>query len=113
MKEGRVAVGKPTFACHMGGCCCRAEASVLPQVRCRHSKPRCLHFTRLLMLAARAGIGLGAMLSSCTKLRDEQFIAAAEAVARMVTREDLARGAMFPPLNSIREVRRPTIYTLL
>lgn len=52
------------------------------------------------------------MLSSCTKLRDEQFIAAAEAVARMVTREDLARGAMFPPLNSIREVRRSTINTL-
>lgn len=47
------------------------------------------------------------MLSACTKLRDEQFIAAAEAVARMVTREDLARGAMFPPLNNIREVRQP------
>lgn len=50
------------------------------------------------------GVGLGVLLSACTKLRDEQFIAAAEAVARMVTREDLARGAIMPPLRNIREV---------
>lgn len=31
-----------------------------------------------------AGVGLGVMLSECTKLRDEQFIAAADAVAKMV-----------------------------
>ena len=55
---------------------------------------------------APAGVGYGVMLSACTKLRDEQFIAAAEAVARMVTRDDLSRGAIFPPLRNIREVRR-------
>jgi malate dehydrogenase (oxaloacetate-decarboxylating)(NADP+) len=51
-----------------------------------------------------SGVGLGVLMSGCTKLRDEQFIAAAEAVARMVTREDLARGALFPPMSSMREV---------
>lgn len=50
------------------------------------------------------GIGLGVQISSCTKLRDEQFIAAAEAVARCVTGEDLAVGAILPSLLRIREV---------
>jgi len=50
------------------------------------------------------GVGLGTMISACTKLRDEQFIAAAEAVAKMVTEEELSRGAIYPPLRSIREV---------
>jgi malate dehydrogenase (oxaloacetate-decarboxylating)(NADP+) len=49
------------------------------------------------------GVGMGILISSCTKLRDEQFIAAAEAVARMVTPEDLSRGALFPPISRIRE----------
>lgn len=30
------------------------------------------------------GVGLGVLISRCTKLRDEQLIAAAEAVAKMV-----------------------------
>lgn len=47
---------------------------------------------------------LGTLISRCTKLRDEQFIAAAEAVARMVTDEDRAAGAVLPPLHKIREV---------
>jgi malate dehydrogenase (oxaloacetate-decarboxylating)(NADP+) len=50
------------------------------------------------------GIGLGVMLSACTKLRDEQFIAAAEIVAQMVTDEELARGSLFPSMKNIREV---------
>ena len=48
---------------------------------------------------------MGTLISGGTKLRDEQFIAAAEAVARAVTHEDLARGAIFPPMSAIREVR--------
>lgn len=55
---------------------------------------------------ALTGMGLGALISKCTKLRDEQFIAAAEAVARMVTEDDLNRGQLLPSLNMIREVRR-------
>ena len=50
------------------------------------------------------GIGMGTLISGCTKLRDEQFIAAAEAVARLVTPEDLARGAIYPPMSAVREV---------
>ncbi|GFR43162.1 hypothetical protein Agub_g4211, partial [Astrephomene gubernaculifera] len=50
------------------------------------------------------GVGLGALISRCTKLRDEQFIAAAEAVGRMVAEDELARGSMYPALSKIREV---------
>lgn len=45
------------------------------------------------------------MISRCTRLRDEQFIAAAEAVARLVTDEERAGGASLPPLHQIREVK--------
>lgn len=47
---------------------------------------------------------MGALMSECTKLRDEQFIAAADAVARMVGEDDLNRGAIYPQLKNIREV---------
>mmetsp|Transcript_19147 Transcript_19147/g.53619 ORF Transcript_19147/g.53619 Transcript_19147/m.53619 type:complete len:624 (+) Transcript_19147:96-1967(+) len=50
------------------------------------------------------GIVLGALVSGCTKLRDDQFVAAAEAVSRMVNPEMLAHGTLYPPLNNIREV---------
>lgn len=50
------------------------------------------------------GVGLGTLVSRCTKLRDEQFIAAAEAVARLVTNEDRDRGSIYPRLKDIREV---------
>jgi hypothetical protein len=53
-----------------------------------------------------AGVGLGSLISKCTKLRDEQFIAAAEAVARLVTEDDLNRGQLLPSLKMIREVSR-------
>jgi malate dehydrogenase (oxaloacetate-decarboxylating)(NADP+) len=53
---------------------------------------------------AAAAVALGTLISRCTKLRDEQFIAAAEAVARLVTDEDRANGATLPPLHKIREV---------
>ncbi len=54
----------------------------------------------------RAGVGLGVFISEACKLKDEQFIAAAEAVARMVTAEDVERGALLPSLRNMREVRR-------
>ncbi|KAG1681632.1 hypothetical protein FOA52_014141 [Chlamydomonas sp. UWO 241] len=50
------------------------------------------------------GMGMGTIMSGSTKLRDMQFIAAAQTVARAVTNEDLARGALLPPISSIREV---------
>jgi hypothetical protein len=69
-----------------------------------------LKLRRLIMMKLKwvshyAGVGLGALISSCTKLRDEQFIAAAEAVARMVGEEERGRGALLPPLTHMREVR--------
>lgn len=50
------------------------------------------------------GVGLGTLVSRCTKLRDEQFIAAADAIASMVTDEDRARGSVYPSQRNIREV---------
>eukprot|EP00798_Chlamydomonas_sp_ICE-L_P018130 gene18125-24570_t len=50
------------------------------------------------------GVGLGTLISKCTKLRDEQFIAAAEAVARMVTEDELDKGSVLPHTSRIREV---------
>jgi malate dehydrogenase (oxaloacetate-decarboxylating)(NADP+) len=50
------------------------------------------------------GAGLGCLISRCTKLRDEMFIAAAEALARQVTDDDRAAGALYPPMSTIREI---------
>jgi len=49
------------------------------------------------------------MISRCTRLRDEQFIAAAEAVARLLTDEERAQGLSLPPLHQIQEVRRAAL----
>ena len=49
-----------------------------------------------------AGIGLGCLVSRSTKLRDELFIAAAEALAKMVTDDDRAAGSIYPPIGPIR-----------
>ena len=50
------------------------------------------------------GVALGTLISRSAKTRDEQFIAAAEAVGRLVTDEDRAAGACLPPLHKIRDV---------
>eukprot|EP00891_Asterochloris_glomerata_P000579 jgi/Astpho2/579/e_gw1.00013.23.1_t len=50
------------------------------------------------------GIGLGCLVSRSTKLRDELFIAAAEALAKMVTDDDRAAGSIYPPIGPIREI---------
>ncbi|KIY96188.1 malate dehydrogenase (oxaloacetate-decarboxylating)(NADP+) [Monoraphidium neglectum] len=47
---------------------------------------------------------LWSQVARCTRLRDEQFIAAAEAVARLVTDTERAQGLSLPPLHQIREV---------
>jgi malic enzyme len=49
------------------------------------------------------GVALGVLISRCTKLRDEQLIAGAEAVARLVTDEERAAGACLPALGRARE----------
>lgn len=50
------------------------------------------------------GVGLGTLLSRSTKLRDDMFIVAAEALAKLVTDQDRARGAIYPPIRPIREI---------
>ncbi len=62
---------------------------------------RTLHPSQCTSTYIFPGVGLGALISRCTKLRDEQFIAAADAVSRMVGEDDLARGSLFPALSKV------------
>ena len=50
------------------------------------------------------GVGLGAIAVRATRVTDEMFMAAARALADMVTQADLDQGSIFPPLKNIREV---------
>jgi malate dehydrogenase (oxaloacetate-decarboxylating)(NADP+) len=50
------------------------------------------------------GVGLGLIVSGSTRVTDEMFMAAAHALANMVTADDLAQGSLYPPLKDIREV---------
>jgi len=50
------------------------------------------------------GIGLGALAAKATRLPEEAFLAAAGALADFVSDEDLAVGALYPPLSDIRHV---------
>ena len=50
------------------------------------------------------GIGLGALVAEASKVTEPMFAAAAEAVAEMVRPEELAEGALYPPLTRLREV---------
>ena len=48
------------------------------------------------------GVGLGLMLADASRVRDPMLVAAAEAVAALVTEEDLAMGAVYPDFADIR-----------
>ncbi|HET7730776.1 MAG TPA: NAD-dependent malic enzyme [Usitatibacter sp.] len=50
------------------------------------------------------GVGLGIIASRATRVTDEMFLAAAEALASLVTRSDLEQGSLYPPLAGIRDV---------
>jgi malate dehydrogenase (oxaloacetate-decarboxylating)(NADP+) len=50
------------------------------------------------------GLGLGALVSRTRHVTDEMFYVAAKAAADMTTEEELAQGAILPPLTAIREV---------
>lgn len=49
------------------------------------------------------GIGLGCVVAGATRIRDEMFLAAAEALASQVTESDRELGLVYPPLQRIRE----------
>jgi malate dehydrogenase (oxaloacetate-decarboxylating)(NADP+) len=50
------------------------------------------------------GVGLGAIASRSRRVTDEMFFAAANALAREVSSDDLALGRVFPSLDRIRDV---------
>ena len=50
------------------------------------------------------GIGLGAIGCGARRVTDEMFLASARALADEVSEDDLASGALYPPLNRIREL---------
>ncbi len=50
------------------------------------------------------GMGLGAVVCRARRITDGMFLAAARALAEMVSEEDLAAGSVYPPLTAIRGV---------
>jgi malic enzyme len=50
------------------------------------------------------GVGLGVLVSEASQVSDAMFRLAAETLARFVTDEDLAAGALFPPLRHLRQI---------
>ncbi len=50
------------------------------------------------------GLGLGVVACGATRVTDEMFLAAANALAKSVSAGSLAQGSIYPPLREIREV---------
>ncbi len=50
------------------------------------------------------GIGLGAVVCNSSLITTEMFLVAAKALAAQVSEQDLALGALYPPLSNIREI---------
>ncbi|CAL8370751.1 unnamed protein product [Arctogadus glacialis] len=50
------------------------------------------------------GVALGVIAARVRHISDDIFLTTAEAIAEMVTEENLAEGRLYPPLSNIREV---------
>ena len=50
------------------------------------------------------GVGLGAIVARATKVTDEMFAAAANALAGLVSESNLNEGVLYPPLADLREI---------
>jgi malate dehydrogenase (oxaloacetate-decarboxylating)(NADP+) len=50
------------------------------------------------------GVGLGAIACKARHVNDEMFLAAAHALSKQVTEQDLAQGSLYPPLARVRDV---------
>ncbi|MGE0357958.1 MAG: NAD-dependent malic enzyme [Burkholderiales bacterium] len=50
------------------------------------------------------GVGLGVVATKARRVTDEMFLAAADTLAGLVTKEDLAQGSIYPSLSRMREV---------
>jgi len=52
------------------------------------------------------GVGLGALVAEAREITDEVFLVAAETLAASVTRERLAQGGIYPPIEALRRIAR-------
>lgn len=52
------------------------------------------------------GVGLGAIITGAKKVTDSMFAAAANALAGLVSEEDLDAGVLYPPLADLRRISR-------
>jgi len=52
------------------------------------------------------GLGLGAIVAEARELTDDAFLAAARALADLVSEDRLRSGAIYPPISALREVAR-------
>lgn len=50
------------------------------------------------------GVGLGTIISKAPVITEDMFLVAARTLADQVSQEDLDKGMIYPPLNTIREV---------
>lgn len=50
------------------------------------------------------GVGLGSIISETSIITEDMFLSAAKVLADQVSQEDLDKGMIYPPLNTIREV---------
>jgi len=50
------------------------------------------------------GVGLGALVAGAVRITDDMFLVAARTLAEMVSRTELDRGTIYPPLTRIRDV---------
>jgi malate dehydrogenase (oxaloacetate-decarboxylating)(NADP+) len=50
------------------------------------------------------GVGLGAIACKARHVTDEMFLAAAHALSKQVSEQDLAQGSLYPPLARVRDV---------
>jgi malate dehydrogenase (oxaloacetate-decarboxylating)(NADP+) len=50
------------------------------------------------------GVGLGVVASGATRVTDEMFFVAAQALAKLVSEDDLNQGRIYPALSTIRNV---------
>lgn len=58
------------------------------------------------------GIGLGALVSETRIITEEMFLSAAKTLAQFVSFEDLEKGAVYPPLQEIREISADIAYAV-
>lgn len=79
-----------------GGCTCLAAFSL-------SALHRSLPSARLLPLPT-AGLALGVMMSRSTRVREDMFIDAARALARLVPEADREAGSLMPPVTALRDV---------